>query len=114
MTKRRASRMDIIGQNGNDGLHYEVGATPKGEECIDDLRKEISALKSRVNDLQQTWQDISTAPKDTIILLFPDYNNNDPVVGQIWSCNTCDHINDLDGRGVKATHWMPIPEFKEK
>lgn len=27
MSERKASRMDIIGQNGNDGLHYEAEKT---------------------------------------------------------------------------------------
>ena len=39
--------MDIIGQNGNEGLHYEEEQKPNNKEKIERLENEISKMKNR-------------------------------------------------------------------
>lgn len=78
--------------------------------------QEINSLQDRIKQLEEQleWKPIETAPKDGSYILA--YCPNDYHKKQII-CFDCDEwlgLDDMNGCKATPTHWLPIPEYKEK
>ena len=48
-----SDRIDVIGRNGNTGEHYAFGDVVKMQRTIDDLNRQVSALKVNSKKLER-------------------------------------------------------------
>jgi hypothetical protein len=78
-------------------------------------KEEILRLASDAGfELQPTWQPIETAPENGQFLVYMPENTRQPIQVAKWS-PTIKVIGNCFSFDMKpATHWMPLPEFKEE
>jgi hypothetical protein len=70
--QHHVSRMDVIGQNGNDGLHYPATSVVPGYECLADVLERALNQASRGKGKERHAQDLpfSEQPMQQLIQLY--------------------------------------------
>jgi hypothetical protein len=109
--------------NWYNNLIYTADGSDYGRAASCIIEK---ALKDRLADMDNGWQPIETAPRDTIILMLPKIGL--PFVGDIWA-RDCARRSDIEAdelvrhmlpNGViwncevnEIESWQPLPTRKD-
>lgn len=78
--------------------------------CADkfpDHPEDVPGVEYTRSDLIPQWQDIETAPYDTLILVIREDGN---IFQHFWYDEDMDSFKRADSPGSGLTHWMPLPQ----